>query len=75
MDDFTSAYLKRISELEEERKSTVFSAPIPLPTYSSSVRLPQRKGEPNTKNEKAPSVSSFKNDLVSKTSEKRVPDL
>lgn len=75
MDDFTSAYLKRISELEEERKSTVFSAPIPLPTYSSSVRLPQRKGEPSTKNEKAPSVSSFKNDLVSKTSEKRVPDL
>lgn len=68
MNDFTSAYLKRISELEEERKSTVFSAPIPLPTYSSSVRLPQRKGEPNTKNEKAPSVSSFKNDLVSKTS-------
>ena len=75
MDDFTSAYLKRKSELEEEKKSNVFSSPMPLPTYSSSVRLPQRTGEANKTGGSKQTGANFKRNLSSYTSEKRVPDL
>lgn len=75
MDDFTSAYLKRKSELEEEKKSGVFSSPIPLPTYSPSIRLPQRTGETNKTGGSKQTGANFKRNLSSYTSEKRVPNL
>lgn len=74
MNEFTSQYLKRREELSG-RQSGFTPAVIPLPTFSNAVTFQQRTKERTPSAPEPERVSLFRNDLLSKVSEKRVPDL
>lgn len=74
MNEFTSQYLKRREELSG-RQSGFTPAVIPLPTFSNAVTFQQRTKERTPSAPEPERVSLFRNDLLSKVSGKRVPDL
>lgn len=74
MNEFTSQYFKRREELSG-RQSGFTPAVIPLPTFSNAVTFQQRTKERTPSAPEPERVSLFRNDLLSKVSEKRVPDL
>lgn len=74
MNEFTSQYLKRREELSG-RQSGFTPAVIPLPTFSNAVTFQQRTKERTPSAPEPERVALFRNDLLSKVSEKRVPDL
>lgn len=74
MNEFTSQYLKRREELSG-RQSGFTPAVIPLPTFSNAMTFQQRTKERTPSAPEPERVALFRNDLLSKVSEKRVPDL